>query len=339
MMWSRIAATLVLVFGSGALRADDVWVSRRLDLGNEARALRVDAARNVLYVSVPYDNKVVVVDLPSFAITHSLDVGTYPTGIDLSADGHKLYTALGLSGAIGVYDLNSGIEPDIDVSAQLGSLYTFDVAEALPGIVFATASPYSYGLAYVVRVDTSNLNATVVANQNIIRMFPIFGKDPTGKALYVGEESGFYKLDITQAAAPVVLQPTIGTNFAWSHQSISVNPTGTRIVLDGGWVVRASELTKAGYVGQGVAVYTSDGSQIVSAFGSKPIVIYRYDATTLDPVDSLPTNCTFPSGFLDAVSPTAIQALPENSGWAIIGGSTLCLLRLEHDELFGSGFD
>jgi hypothetical protein len=186
-------------------------------------------------------------------------------------------------------------------------------------------------------VDTATENISVAASNRIIRNFPAFGKDPTGQALYVSD--GLNKLDITQPSAPLELEGAY-SGCSSGGETIAVNPTGTRLVLSGGCVLRASELTLAGTVGPGLALYSSDGSQIVTAFGSKPIVISRYDAVTLDLVDLIPTGCTFDTGgFFDAVPPTAIQPLPGDSGWAILAASTLCLVRREPDELFAGHFE
>jgi DNA-binding beta-propeller fold protein YncE len=135
---SLFSAVLISIRGAFAA---EVWVSRSIQLPAEARALRVDSLRDLIYVSVPSNNRVFVYDLPTFTFKEKIYVGFYPYGIDLSSDGKTLYAALGFSGAIGVYDLDGGTQFDIDISIPLGSSYTYDVAEALPGIVFASASP------------------------------------------------------------------------------------------------------------------------------------------------------------------------------------------------------
>jgi DNA-binding beta-propeller fold protein YncE len=314
------------------------WTSQAVFLDNFIGAVRVDAPRNVIYASVPLANRVYVLDLNTLAVIDKLYVGFHPYGIDLSLDNTTLYAAESGAGAIGVYDLVHQTQSDIDISIPLGNPYTYDVVEAAPGLVFASADPGSSGLAYIVRVDMATGASAVVANGQIIRSGPIFAKDPSQKFLYVPTESGgLNRLDITKPTAPIEF--TSSQYLYGTTTSIDVNPTGDRLVLGSGEVLRANELTEDGTVGNGVALFTADGSQIVSAIGSDPVTINLFDATTLDQQQSIPTTCSFygSSPYLPPVIPTAIRPLP-GRGWVVIGNTMVCVVR-PPDAIFGNGFD
>ena len=166
----------------------------------------------------------------------------------------------------------------------------------------------------------------------------LFGKDPNQTDLYIPTESGgLYRLDITQPTAPVVY--TSPQYLYGTTESIAVNPTSDRLVLGSGDVLRANELTEDGTVGPGVALYSADGAQIISAVGSNPITVNRFDATTLDLIESIPTACNFDVGQpgLPPEVPTAIRPLPGN-GWVVIGNAVVCVVR-PPDAVFSDGFE
>jgi hypothetical protein len=332
-----LALSLLIAFAPAA-HAQVPWTSQAVFLDNFSQAVRVDAPRNVIYLSVPLANRVYVLDLNTLAVIDKLYVGFHPYGIDLSLDNTTLYAAESGAGAIGVYDLVHQTQSDIDISIPLGNPYTYDVVEAAPGLVFASANPGSSGLAYIVRVDMATGASAVVADGQIIRSGPIFAKDPSQKFLYVpSEDDGLYRLDITKPTAPIEFTSTQFLNGTTT--SIDVNPTGDRLVLGSGEVLRANELTEDGTVGNGVALFTADGSQIVSAIGSDPVTINVFDSTTLDQVQSIPTTCSFASSspYEPPVIPTAIRPLP-GLGWVVIGNTMVCVVR-PPDPIFGNGFD
>ncbi|QBB70138.1 hypothetical protein ELE36_07030 [Pseudolysobacter antarcticus] len=145
------------------------------------------------------------------------------------------------------------------------------------------------------------------------------------------------KLDVSLPNAPIVYQ---APQYLYSSgASTAISPNGERLVLSDGEVLRATELTEDGAVGKGVALFSDDGNQIISTIGPQ-IMVNRYDARTLDLIESIQTPCRLPnpSNSPFPISPIAIQVLPNNYGWVIIGGPTICLIHLA-DGLFQSGFE
>jgi len=314
--------------GAPSLAAQTAWESQSLDLGYDVSTVRVDAKRNRLYVSAPLSNRVFEIDLASLTVLRKLYVGFHPNGIEVASDGHTLYAALNGAGAVGVYDLDTDQQGELDISVLLGSSDDALLVEAQPGVLFVAANN-------LVRIDLSTLAATTVpAPFSILQL----GKDPTGNVLYVGTGRDLYKLNITQPAAPIIYY---SRQYLYGvERSLDVSPDGSRLVLGSGEVLRANELTENGTVGWGEALFSANGTQIVSATGGYPIVLKRFDGTTLDLLQSIPTQCSFSAPDQGSLSlmPKAIQALPYDQGWVILGDTTVCVVRLP-DELFANGFD
>jgi YVTN family beta-propeller protein len=82
-------------------------VERVMQFDKDARpmSVRVDAKRKRVYVSTGRGGKVAVVDISSTPkLIQEIPVGTRPWGIELSADGTRLYTANGPSNDVSVID-------------------------------------------------------------------------------------------------------------------------------------------------------------------------------------------------------------------------------------------
>src|SRR6185312_7309962 len=139
-------------------------------------------------------NGVAVVSLDSATVLKTLPVGASPAGIDLSADGDTLYSALNGQGGLGVYDLVHDTADEIDIRNGLDHVDAWDVAETSPGLVFVSGGSYNGG--HVVRVDVATRQATLVNAGTYIGNRPRLGKDPNGLVLYVADGDGslFFKL-------------------------------------------------------------------------------------------------------------------------------------------------
>ncbi|QBB70136.1 hypothetical protein ELE36_07020 [Pseudolysobacter antarcticus] len=319
--------------------AGATWLTHSVDIGGVPVALRVDAKRERIYLSVPGSNRVFFVDLHTLEVQRQVYVGFHPTGMDLSHDGDTLYTALNQAGAIGVYDLTTDVGYEFDISLPLGDSRTYDVAEVSPGIVFASASPCGGGFAYVVRADIHAATATRVADQNIIRCSPAFAVDPVGASLFVSnyEFPSIQAFDTSQVSAPVssYLQPGTGPSIH-AGLGLAINPTGDRLSFTDGTVIQTQNYSSVGDIHAGPSVFSADGSYLVSAFGAMPVIIYRHNAMNLAAVDEIESTC---DPFNGSEMPTAIRNLPGQVGWAFISGSWLCTLQLIPDGIFLDSFD
>jgi len=334
--WARrVGIVLVGLFALGVsgICSAAAWLTKSVDLGAVPHGLRVDAARGLIYLSVPEANRVYFVDRHSLAVTRKVYVGFHPTGIDLSAEGNTLYTALNQAGALGVYDLANDTGTQFDISIPLGDSRTSEVIETSPGIVYAAADPCSNGFAWIVRADIAAQTAARVANQQIIRCAPVFAHNAGGQHLYLAE-LGLYALDTAQATAPVVAAGNSQTP-PMQAPGFAVSPAGDKLISGSGVVVSTSTFLQYGSasIGPGPAIFGTDGTQIVRANGALPITVYRYDANTLAALDSIATSCYTNDGY-----PAAIVELRDATGWAIISGSWLCTLEQIPDGIFIDGF-
>jgi len=332
-----LLATLAAGIAGTPCFAQDVWISSSVQLTDRGLWLRVDNKRNVAYVSVANADGVAVISLDSATVLKTLPIGPSPAGIDLSADGDTLYSALNGQGSLGVYDLVHDTADQIDIRGGLDHVDAWDVAETSPGLVFVSGGMYNGG--HMVRVDVAARQATLVNAGTYIGTRPRLGKDPNGLVLYVadGDGSSFLKLDITQATAPVSQQARFFEGQG-AYMGIAANPTGDKLVIGGGAILRAGELTRDGYVSQGVALYSSDGSSIASAHGEN-LVVDRFDAVMLDPIETVATRCTMPHAFPWGAPSSAIAALANDKGWVIAGGDTVCVVRQVPDEIFAGNFE
>ncbi|HEY6826669.1 MAG TPA: hypothetical protein VI259_07420 [Gemmatimonadaceae bacterium] len=62
-----------------------------------------------VYVANGAGNRITIVDATTGQVTLSVDVGTRPWGIALSADGSRLYTADGRSNRVSVIETKTGV--------------------------------------------------------------------------------------------------------------------------------------------------------------------------------------------------------------------------------------
>jgi len=77
------------------------------DRTTKPTGLALSPDEKTLYVANGRSNEVVVIDIPSRAVTATVAVGERPWGIALSRDGRTLYTANGRGGSVSVIDVAS----------------------------------------------------------------------------------------------------------------------------------------------------------------------------------------------------------------------------------------
>ena len=290
-----------------------------VDLMDVGHDMEIDVARNLLYVSIPVRNEIVVIDLDSFSIVDNVFVGTRPHGIDISADGSVLYCALNQASSVAVLDLETRAVIDtINIGTLLDHPSTWDVVEGTHGKVYATANPGSGGFAYVVEIDRNNGNAAQrVASNRIIRAGPTFAKDPLGAALYV--RSGFspnsyYKLSLLQANVPIVLEDNHGSVSGTQHSDIS--PDGTRAYLRSGQILSTSDFSQVGLIGSGPSQVSDDNTLAYVAQQGGEVELW--DTQTQLQVGSVNFPCS------STQAPQTLRLMPDDSGVLVLVGGFVC---------------
>ncbi len=326
-VWVMAFAMLV---GVGEATAQ-VYVVRSVTLPATAGRYVVDESAQRAYVTLPQENRVAEVSLTGeMALLTQLATGFRPSRVALSVDGRYLYTTLGTSGSFTRHDRWTGATEETVIATLLDHSNTYDIVAGMGSEVFVSANASSTGFAYIVKVDTATGAAFRVASQRIIRAAPVFEIDRASAFLYIGEgfsPNSLYKLDIAQPTAPLVVEDNHGSII--SSWSLSLNPSGTRIITAGGQVLRTLDLTQAAALNSGIGAYRPDGTE-VAVYGASTIT--RYDATTLDTLGTITTSlCGITGG-------SQFDALQRGRGWLILSGATLCKVE-DADFLFASGLD
>jgi DNA-binding beta-propeller fold protein YncE len=253
--------------------------------------LAFDAPRSRIYVSLPTLNEVAILDASTLAILNRVVVGIRPHGLSLSSDGQRLFSALNTAGAVAVLDLASMSVDTIQVGTDLDDARAWDVLEVQPNVLLVTSNPSSSGFAYVVRIAldfAGSHSATRVASNRIIRAAPELERSSNGGYAYVGEgfsPNSLYKLDMSNPAAPIVLEDQHGAVSGTDR--FAVSPDNARIYLRSGQILQATTFSQVGTIGVGIPVPSPDGTRIHVAMSS-PLALRAYDSTTLLPVGEVP---------------------------------------------------
>lgn len=261
--------------------------TRSHSLGGSVADAVVDSARNRIYFSITDRNEVAAVDLDTLLVVERIYVGSGPRGLWLSDDGARLYAALSQSGAIGILDLETRNLESVVVAAEVGSSRVHDVVEASPGIVFATAEGDAAGEfvdpIYIVRIDLNQGKAvTRVANgRDIGTGSPpaVLLVSPDKAAVYVGSGVGLFRLDATDALAPVTLESTGGGVGSYTF---ALSADGQRIHSGNGVVFDAGTFDVLGETDRGYPYPLADGSAIAQIgtgrlLASAPAAVDQYE--------------------------------------------------------------
>lgn len=288
-----------------------------IQFGADAQDVEYDASRSRAYVSLPSQNKVVVIDTNTWLPLNEISVSPSPRGVALSLDGAKLYVAKFGGGAVAVIDPDTFAQSEIQLTTELGDARTWDVIEAQPNRLYVSSNPSSNGFAWIVQVELDNGNtATRVASNRIIRCAPTFEVSRDSTALYIGEcfsPESAYKLDLTQANAPIVAEDAHGSVFGTYH--LETNPDGSRLHLASGQILDTANLAVAGQVGAGMSRFDADPSRLFVV--AQPSTLQTWNVNTQTLVDSRPLPCSI-------TNPKKFLVLPGETGFLVLSGTSLC---------------
>ena len=287
-------------------------------LPGNAHDIAYDQTRNRFYVSVPDQNRIVVVDRADFSVITSVVIAPRPSGIDISHDGSTLFVALNQGSSVAYLDLDTlTVSETINIGTLLDHPSTWDVIEAKPGWIFVTANPDSSGFAYVVliRRDLGN-TASRVASNRIIRAGPRFHRDPLEQFLYVGEgfaPNSLYKLDISSPTAPIVLEDNHGSVSGTQRADVSAD--GSRILLSSGQILDTATFLQVGALipgGVGRFNATATKAYVMTA----PSTLTIYDTATQLSLGSQALSCS-PASFFSQVTALYLDA-SESTALALV---------------------
>lgn len=295
--------------------------SRSISLGDAARDMTVDEARERLYISLPLRNEIAVIDLATLTIVDRVFGGAGPFGLAQSSDGKTLYAALNHAGAVGAINLNSFAFEQIEIAAEANNFLTHEVVEVNPGVIFATMNG---GLSNVVRIDRQSDDVvTPTARESLIRWQPDMVASPDGRWVYIGDyDHGtypLYKLDAADPLAPIILE-TGNIRASAPDVRMALSPDGTRLYLRTGHILSTDSLSEVGQVGAGIPVALPSGTQLMVATDDGALELYDTESFAL--LDRWTTDCGFES------RPTRFSALPAHGQWAFLGEDRLCVVDI-----------
>ncbi len=326
------SVTLVLSALIGTIAMDAHAQAHRVSLlvfPEVPQNFAVDTVAQRVFVPIRGGHRVAEIALPGElqeVASHAL--GNEPNRVNLSADGSRLWAALGGSGRVARMNRVGGAVQDFDVSVALGSLETWDVMPGLAGEVYVSASPGA-SQAFIARLDPATGQATRVADGQVINRMPFFEIDRRAGWLYLGEVGSPFvlrKLDATQSVVPIVLSTTV----QFGSIGLALRPDGSQIAINGSApVLWTSDFGSASATLFGTPIFRADAAEL-GVFSTGTIAVRETtNYTVTRSVDA------FGCGF--SQSPQQVSALPRGDGWLMLSGNRLCKVE-SSDYLHASGF-
>ena len=240
----------------------------------------IDSKRDLLYISLPNKNEVLVFDNQSRTVIFKILISSRPYGMDISWDQSKLYVALNASGAVAIVNLESGSYEyeKIDVYDAIGTYYTYDVVEGKDNRVYVSGHTGSGGDTYVglIKLDDNNSVQRFFFSNTRDKPDLLVDRD---NYLYVSQDySKLFKLDISTDSATLVLYENLDVTLP--GKILSKN--GERLYFDWGEVVNTNDFSITGMSGQGLPFEGSSDNMI---YYLSPFNIIGYDTQTLTKIN------------------------------------------------------
>ena len=187
-------------------------------------SLATDPVRARVYATVPGDNTVIVVDTASLTVTHTIQIGSIPRHLAISADRSKLWVANSGSTtfAVGVIDLNT-LEA---LPSLLAPSRPFDIEEGAGHRLYVTRfTPFGQGGMEIDGETGAFLTSFGSFNGGLVEV------NPDRSLLFVGDEGTLIKYDVTSVTPSLVQQASgLGSNL----QGLRVSHGGQFLVMPQG---------------------------------------------------------------------------------------------------------
>lgn len=292
-MMRRMAFALLWTIAAQALARPDFsdYLELETRLGSEAFDAEHDAQRDLVYVSLPAFDQIVVVSAITGRLLDVVYAGDEPMGIDISSDGQFLFIALAGEGAVARLNLDTYDRTERSIRAALGDRAAYDLIEAQPWRVFVNG--YRDGTsARVAQYNVLTNTVSFAASGQYFRGAPRFIEDPTQEFLYVGEgfsPNSLYKIDLSVPSAPVIREDQHGS--VGGTQRAAVTHDGELIYLSGGQVIDADTFEEVdylvdmdGYLIRGISAMSEDGQYFYNVDNNE---IKIFDTTTRTQIDQM----------------------------------------------------
>lgn len=163
--------------------------------------LELDEARGRIYASNVRDGSLDVISIETLEVIDHLDIGAWPSGIDLSPDGIQMAVALRGQGEVALVDLETlAVTQRLVPSVKVGPNSPVEVEYGRPGRLYTVGNPGASGMDYLHVFDT-NSNLEIARSGEAIRYRPSMGMTADGNRIYIGETESFpqqlYRFDIS----------------------------------------------------------------------------------------------------------------------------------------------
>ena len=303
-----------LMEGTDLITDDTCQANLALDLGAYGFDAALHEERNQIYVSIPSRKEIAVISLTRLHIVDRLPMPATPRGIDVSIDGTRLFAALHGSDAVAIVEIEQRTVRSIDLGESIGHYATYDVVEGEPDRLFVSADE---GHSHIAQVLLDQNLASRVGDGRSFGPRPVWARSPDQLFVYVGtgfSPNSLYKLSLQDPDAPIILEDdhsSVGGTY-----NLAINPSGTRIALGYGQVVRTDSFSTEGYVSKGRSV----GSNITDTLfvASSNGIIESFDFATLEKTDSKTTKC-------DNGATTRIIAYDDDESFMLLQNDSACL--------------
>lgn len=279
-----------------------------LPIVSEPGGAAYDARRNRVYLSDPFNNRVVVLSADTWLPLETIGVGSSPRGLAISSAGDELYVALAQGGAVVVVNLDTRVRRRAELETALDSTEIAQVAELRPGKLLVSAGNGAIGTIDLVDA----LRPRAIAGLPLLprARFEVSADRRFAYALAEGTTGRIAKLDLAGTEpAPLFFRDLAGTD------SGVLNLAGDRMVLGNGSVVDTGSVTllERGALG-GSAGRTDDRSRILLT--AAPLRLL--DGATLGLLQSFSGGCS-------SSAQSGVLALGQRGEWLVHGPAGQCV--------------
>jgi hypothetical protein len=294
-----------------------------IQLGGVGAVIVTDDIARLAYISMFYQQEIVVVDTAVGAIVAHIPTAAWPSALELSQDRATLYVSSSYPTALSYIDTATRtLIRTVDLSQQYPYGGVIDIIEAAPDRLFlGSGSPAPLA---ELRPAQNDALATV-AGIPIGTAFSL-AVNPAHTILYVGgnfsSSRSLYRLALSQPAAAVL--PQAASFEVANNREMHLSPDGERIYLYGGRVIDSESFHPLAQLGMltDAHLYPQKSRNLVTVVAPTAgyVRLVSYDTTTFVPVQILDTTC--PASNVAKLLPVTA----DETSWLIFNANTVCLV-------------
>jgi len=276
----------------------------------------LDAQRGLLYVAMPWQRGIAVLDADTGELIDQVLLVGEPRGLELSTDGDRLYVALASLGSVAAIDLATYDYTLIDLWAELASAAAWDVLQLDDQHLIVSSS-----LGYLVAVDLdSGVARRIADDRQLGSEVLLYRAGPDSAIAMEGTYlRDLHRIDVSQPDMPIVAQSDPDQPV---RSQIAVSPDGAKVYA-GHLVLRSSDLSVVGQLpSSGRPVLSPDGSRLIQLDSNRLVVVS--DAQASRQLAGFASACDLGALPMTAIDPTGT--------WLYgVSATSACVDRLTDD--------